>query len=346
MADEQWGSISQDLKQLGGDPALALLKAPLEKLHQVSMAEPKPVPAESMAIVVDILRQMRGAIAAGAAPGDVVKDGPSKFVQPNWSPEQVNQAAQIFQFYLSGQGSEAPPDPTVQVPIVLVAMTASEADQLSTGSGVGDQLADTWPDFGSLRTILEREVPNWTERYGATATDWKPFAGQGGDDRTVVELVSDETTALSENLASRNLAARVAPRFIDIRDLRGDRGLLRGLRDQGCVVVVDGVSMVHPALHVAFHDCYLDPFMTTSIVTISPTDALKEARLLSVVFKLKLGDFEWAKRAADRTVKMSQSMDTTSVNDFGRWMFERVQYFSGTEPEATGVKAFMKYKAV
>ena len=113
MADEQWGPLSQELQQLGDDPALSALKSQLEKLYQASTANSKPVPVEQMSLVVDVLKQMRTAIAAGAAPEAVLKEGTSKFVQPNWTPHQVNQADRIFQIYISGQGLDAVDQPRI-----------------------------------------------------------------------------------------------------------------------------------------------------------------------------------------------------------------------------------------
>jgi hypothetical protein len=343
MANERWKSISEQLLQLRDDPALQDLRVISEKLHQASMAEPKPTQAEGMEAAILVLREMGKALQQGSSIEDVLKTAGSQFYQPNWTPEKVYQAQQILQYYITVAGPDLKTaDPPVEIPVVLVVMTAAEAEQLSTGSGVGDQLADSWREFSELRDMIERDFPDWTQRYDAEPSNWKPF-GTGPGATTVKDLLIAATSDLSGDLARRGQTTTVVPRFINIRHLREDRELLRDLRDGGCVLVVDSISMCHPTLHVAFNDCNLDPFLTTSIVTISPMAlALEKARLFPVVFKRTLGDFEWARRLADRRVKMTQSMDTSDEVELSRWLFERVGYFSGTTGEEAGIKPLMR----
>jgi hypothetical protein len=136
--------------------------------------------------------------------------------------------------------------PRITIPVVIVAMTKQEADDLESGAAFG-----TWPsqlkdEFDSLAPKLD---PGWTARYGATPEDWKPFKTEAVSEliRKTFKLVEQDKCRLP-----------LEPTFIDIRTLRKNRRQLRQLRTGPCLVVMDCISSRHPLLYSAFRASYLD----------------------------------------------------------------------------------------
>jgi len=156
---------------------------------------------------------------------------------------------------------------------VIVAMTLAERRQLLEHPEIlGEQLGlATLEQFKALCSGLAHEGVNWDARYAARREDWKPFAADG---RTVAAIVS----AIASDLNSRDLA-RLRQRFIKVQYYPFDgvqdpmmRRIYREVAQTGCIVMVDEVSMFHPALRDAYVSSQFYNSQQAAVVTVSPFD--------------------------------------------------------------------------
>ncbi|MGC9973401.1 MAG: toll/interleukin-1 receptor domain-containing protein [Bryobacteraceae bacterium] len=147
----------------------------------------------------------------------------------------------------------------VPVPIVLVVMTRQQASQLEDGS------AFPAPDeLSALFTRIRQNVlvtPGWVDRYGPSRESWQPL----GMATTLDQLVRTELQQLG------TVPRPLVPEFIDILQLTDAqaRKQLVALRREGCVVIMDVISMCHPALFDAYRRSLLDAYPRSFLVKIT-----------------------------------------------------------------------------
>ena len=148
----------------------------------------------------------------------------------------------------------------VPVPIVLVVMTRQQASQLEDGS------AFPAPDeLSALYTRIRQNVlvnPTWVERYGPSRESWQPL----GMATSLDQLVRTELQQLG------TIPRPLVPEFIDILQLTDAeaRKQLVALRREGCVVIMDVISMCHPVLFDAYRRSLLDAYPRSFLVKITP----------------------------------------------------------------------------
>ena len=176
-------------------------------------------------------------------------------------------------------------DRRVAVPWVVIALKASEASELAAKTdqvmgGFKPAQRIVWRDqFERLqKTLVATTGTSWPEGfYGHARADWKPF-GQGGHDITtqladVVAGINGEWQEGSrESRLLGDAALHLQPYDFDdyIDDRLGSRATLTGLKDRGCVVLVDEFALLHPALRA-----HAETFLTTqraALVSANPTD--------------------------------------------------------------------------
>lgn len=161
----------------------------------------------------------------------------------------------------------------IRVQVVLLVMTDMEAQQLNS-----EELFEQFKNpvysqqFGSIQQQLTAaQIDCSLRNYGPTPEDWKPFlAGT----ETISELV---TNALRE---VRGFNKPLAPDFRDIRmlapesDERKARASLRLLREEGCMVIMDVISMHHPVIQRAYRRSLLDVYRNIPVLRVAPTDTV------------------------------------------------------------------------
>src|SRR5262249_54966432 len=138
---------------------------------------------------------------------------------------------------------------------------------------------------------------------------------------TIGQLVTQVLDELNKDVGYQ---PPLAPEFQDIRTLHQNRHLLRRLRRDGCVAILDSISLRHPVLQRAFQQSVLDAYPTTSIVTIAPVEpAVAAARKLTVVLKLQFAELEFSKRRLDYEDGRACE-ELSDAQRFEEWLLYRV----------------------
>jgi len=225
---------------------------------------------------------------------------------------------------------------------VLVAMTAAQVQELISGAAFEDYPQTLQDDFEAFREFLEIATPEWAEGYGDRATDWRPFRAEQAVP-TIEELIGKAIQELNDMDEYR---PPLAPQIIDVDALNENRLRLRNLRRDGCVVIIDSISMRHPYLQRALHGSLLDAYPKTSIVTVAPiSQAFEKARELTVVLRLRVADLEFAKRRTDRYDEFGASWETTDEGDLAKWLLDRVRKMGVGAAGSSNILPYMRIQA-
>jgi hypothetical protein len=178
-------------------------------------------------------------------------------------------------------------------------MTRAQANELISKTIFQGEPQILEHGFDELDKFLQIEAADWLDRYGARPEDWKPF-GSGPNDLTLEQLIINALTGLEEEI--KELEYPLAASFGDVIELSTGEGRskLRRIRDSGCIVILDIVSIRHPKLLRAFQQTLLDAYPKTSVVSIAPSEkSYKFATSLAVLVQLKVEEMEFQRRRGD-----------------------------------------------
>lgn len=313
---DMWAQIETELAQLAQDKSAQVFRELVEKLQQWLTIKPPPHSPEIYLTVIESIKAASQQIANGAAPRDVVQQASAGAFVQTVEADRVYQAnGNIFQFLFQEPLQKVnQPAQQVRVPFVLLVMTAKEASELETGDAFNDYPGDYPTDFKALLGIMHGY--DWKNFYGATPQDWRPHF----DTRSIGELVAQMLKMLQTRI---RFAKEIVPEFIDIRQLADDRRRLIEMRERGCVVINDVVSLRHPLIQRSFRRSLLDAFPTTMIVRIAPVaDAFKQKPPQPfITFSETFEDSEFFKRITDFDDTCRQVDEAT---EFGSWFFSHV----------------------
>ncbi len=286
--------LNIDILQLLEDNALSFFHPLLEELRQLSRA--KHYPPEVLSGFLDLIHRMLADIQDGKSMDSLLKQAIfGHYVQPDWDVHSVFQKNKdSFQRVLKDFRDEIKSESQetgVSIPIVLLVMNETEARALEKEevfqSGLHDELR---ADFQELRTLLEERKLEWTKNYAHDPEKWRPFINDASR-LTIKEL-------LEEALAKvKGCVKPLIPEFVDIRTLNNEdkRSDLTELRD-GCVVIMDILSMRHPDIQREFRRSLLDVFPHTLVASIPPFQfTLEEINHRFVIFD-QYTDLEFYKR--------------------------------------------------
>lgn len=314
------GLLLKELSALREDDAFGVIHQALESLQRWlngGVYETKIISA-----VVWLLRQMNVDSGSGrpfrALIGEAVE---GKYIQPAWGVYGLfAEQRPIFEYILIQLSKyikdESPGD---GVPIVLVVMNEAEVLELIQGSAFEGYPEELRTDFDELQSILVTNgVGEWTRCYRQTADEWRPFAARGSE-FSVRQLVEEVLGA------SERGAPAFTPFFIDVRTLDSNRWLLMKLRNEGCVVIVDSISMRHPAIQRAFQQSLLDAYPKTSVVNLAPIQSAFElVRKMRVFLRLQVSDLEFDKRRRYRFEEYGGCREIHERDEFEQWLSDRV----------------------
>jgi hypothetical protein len=296
--DGAWGKVTTALTGVELNPLAAAFDPLLEKLRRFAEQRTKlDIPPEVYWAFADLITRLN----ADAAPArdlrtlvDEFLD--NRYLSENWPWLAVYQAnTQFFVKQLREWQARLPNQPVAQpVPIVLVVMTHQEALDLGAGAAFQDEPGDMQAFFADLRSLVEANAADagWVHRYADARQDWKPY-GEGG--ATLSNLVQNELDSAGQAFEPPK---PFVGKFISIRDLAepNNRMKLRDLRENGCVVILDVLSLCHPAIHAAYRHSLLDAYSKTFLVKVGQLVPLANfQRELTLRVKRKL-DLEFSNR--------------------------------------------------
>jgi hypothetical protein len=195
------------------------------------------------------------------------------------------------------------------VPIVLAVMTRSEADELEDGTA----FQGTHPELIQQFTNLKNQMPqggsgDWVQRYGSVPEEWVPYEGSP----SIGRMVRDELARIST--ANQSLYAK----FVDIRALNAaeTRSRLKQLRYQGCVVIMDLLSICHPRLHEAYLRSMLFAQEKVMLVQMSPFGSFPPLSEVTLTFKKRLDLEFWDRFKLDRDMNCKRIGDEVDLQRF------------------------------
>jgi hypothetical protein len=156
------------------------------------------------------------------------------------------------------------PDYEIGLPVVVVTMTGEEAESLLGDTPPG-QVADIVQGFGLPPEAVRA-------RYGASRADWRPF---GAESRTIAQVLDVAVAGVNDpDLLLRGRKIRLQPYLLD--DLLSydpaHSLLFRDIARNGCLVVADELSLLHPDVEAAFRASPLHDGAQVSLITLSPGD--------------------------------------------------------------------------
>jgi hypothetical protein len=337
-----WNKIKDDLAQFCRERRYEPFYPLLEKLQRWSNAQ--AYSADIIETFITLIRHMSDELAKGHSIQDVLDQTLSgQYVQPDWDVNSVFQTnGNIFQVILGGFRKDVEPEtsmPIISVPIILLVMNSTEAGELTEGAIWGAYPEIIRADFDNLQIFLSGNgLDDWIQQYGVTPQVWRPFSN---DERaeTIEQLINRVLSSI------KGYTAIFVPEFIDIRTINYDenRHRLRELRREGCVVIVDSISMRHPTLHREFHRSGLDAYPFTSVVSIAPIhSAFDVLREMALVIQIRTSDMEFTKRRYDDDEDYGICEELCDEHRFRRWFMDRVRKLSGTKAAPqTGIRPYM-----
>ena len=159
----------------------------------------------------------------------------------------------------------------------VLAMTGDEArDVYDHPDLVKNELGKRSFDFFSSVTERLLGGGDWATHYGGLRRNWQPFGGDSVQALldNVVEAINEQTVVPKRD-QSALLGNRIRLRYYAFEPAAFKQGsvewpLLDAMRSRGCLVLVDELSTLHPALHGTGNVFLSDPSVT--VATLSGLD--------------------------------------------------------------------------
>ncbi len=269
-----WDEIKNEVTTLIDDAEYKSVRPMLQHLQSIALTE-----QTSPDVTEGLLRAVKGIQQDSEQPGEsaraIANRAAGGFVQPDWKVDDVVNVNGDFkkiyvQFFDYNAKKIEEVLQTIEIDIVPVVMTAAEAQDLITGNIFNDYVDPVYQqEFNGLLELLEeRKIVDWLKRYGKKPEDWTPFKDT---DATLDKLITDTLASM------QGYDKPLVPAYTDIRTLNDEtrRRDLKMMRQRGCVVILDTISVRHPSLQRAYRRSLLDAFPETLIVRVAPVnDAL------------------------------------------------------------------------
>jgi hypothetical protein len=203
-----------------------------------------------------------------------------------------------------------------KINIVLLVMNNSEAQELYSGSVFSDYNIELRENFRNLKLQLTNNgVITWVNHYESDSTQWQPF---NSDSRNITQLINE----VIEQVESQSI---IVSQFIDIRKLNEDNPnslkLLKKLRDEGCIIIMDVISMQHPEMQRLFKSTALDASSNTLLLMVAPIHSVFDVvKSITGVIKQRI-DLEFYRRL---TLSDGKCMKTADNHIFRNWLIGKV----------------------
>jgi hypothetical protein len=159
--------------------------------------------------------------------------------------------------------------PIIGVPLVVAAMTKSEATDLCNNPDViGEQLGTAAQKrFAAIRDAL---VGDLAARYGAARDEWRSPDSNLSVGKLAVEVIQTLASAKLSRLYGRAIKLQRYPFEALITGPAELREVYREMADAGCVLVVDELSLFHPVVRQAVASSPMVLSRSAAILTVSP----------------------------------------------------------------------------
>lgn len=264
---------------------------------------------------------------------DVVHQN-GEYNQPSWDVGKVFQTTGAqFNFFIGKHVKvEGPKVTGIKMPILLLVANDTEINELVTGAafkGHPQSTADSFNQFTEKLTV--NGVVNWKRKYGSSPQDWQPLFDENVPSQSIGDIVENCIAHLSVDESQFDLI----PFFVDIRQVNEpeNRKVLLALRDKGCIVIIDSLSVHHPKIMQEFHRSFLDASAKTSLTVISPyANLFNLARNIQMNVCIQVSDMDFVKRKQQREDKHGVISQTADQEDFEYWLETYVKELKKSYP--------------
>lgn len=291
-------SITVDWINLLNNDHLTRFRPLIEELRKLSYPNiPNRFNSSQSQQIIQIFQSTSRSLTSGDSLRKVFKTSRDSFITIDPSMEQ----------YLQFLGYE--------INIVLLVMNHSEAEELCSEIVFSDYNIELRENFQQLKqTLADNGVIDWVDHYQSTSEEWQPF----NEDKNITQLIDE----VIEDVNSRSI---IVSRFIDIRELNQDNDnsfrLLKKLRDKGCIVIMDVISMQHPEMQRLFKSTALDASSNTLLLMVAPIHSVFDVvTSITSVIKQRI-DLEFYRRL---TLSDSKSMKTADNLFFRSWLIDKM----------------------
>jgi hypothetical protein len=317
---EKGKEVQEKLHQLLENESFAKLHPYLEQLQQFLRAQ--QYTPEMIESFVEIFQSMNDDIQAGKTVSDVLHIASlGQYNQPGWDVNTVNQSnGSIYQFVFNSFRGEAETSasPSIEIPIILLAMDTTELQELVSYEVFQGYRPEIRKNFIKFKKHIDKIMPRWQDHYGDAPELWQPFSSSAN----TTNIKSLVIKALKDSQVNQGIAAPFNPSFKNIHTIDSDRVLLKNLRRNGCVIILDIISMTHPKILKAFHQSLLDAHPDNYVLVFTPGDSItKEVHKLTLALELCMSDFEFVKMCKDPNEEYYARCEEISQEwKFQRWL--------------------------
>jgi hypothetical protein len=324
--------IQNRLSKLLSDQSFADFHPFLQLLQQWFSA--KAYSPEIFEACVEIFQQMNGVVQSGQSVSDALRQASEGgFVQPGWTADTVNQSGRdiiqnIFNVFRDKVDIDSPRP--IEIPIVLLTMNEIEVAELLSLSAFDGYPAKFKKDFVKLKKCLDKEIPAWPSHYKNTFELWQPF--NNVKNAIGIKSVVIQALEIAQNEHEQKTLFQAS--FQDIHGVIRDRSFLKKLRRDGCVVIMDIISMAHPAIFKSFQRSLLDAYPETHVLIFAPTySIIEEVRNLTVGFEFCMSELEFVQRRYEHG-EGYRCKEVFEESDFRHWL-------NGRFDERTGILQYL-----
>jgi hypothetical protein len=317
MPFDTWEALDAEVQRIDADAAYKPLRPLVDKLLALVGARTPDI-ATARLLLIAITSVRDGQVRPDDLI-DVVQKTRSGFYQPGWDVNTVLQANRdvVIQVMFDAMPQLKSADAGIPVPIVPVVMTAQEAAELASGRAFDGHPDVLCADFKLLHDhLVAVGLADWQTHYRDKPEDWWPF-GTGPAGRTIAEHASEALTLLN---GAHESPKKLVPQFHDVRALSKARPLVQQLRSKGCIVILDAISIRHPALLAAFQRTLLDAYPGTAVLTLAPRDeSFTLVRSMIYSLQLRLNESELSVRMNDPLEPFGVCQELTAMERFPGW---------------------------
>lgn len=229
----------------------------------------------------------------------------------------------------------------------VLAMVREEADAIATNPElIKDELGKRSYEF--FTRLTGQLAHDWPKRYGPSRRDWQPF-GNGSIRKLLDEVVAtiNQQTIVPKRDQTALLGNRIRLRHYPFDPKVFEPGAagwkqLEAMRARGCLMLVDELSVLHPALHGKGDVFLTDPAVT--VATLSGLDPMACSLDELIDSPQKIGAL------VDRFLNKLDPRCELSINNkarIRRWLRQAVpEALSGTEAQGADPDRRSQFRAL
>jgi hypothetical protein len=338
-AQEDTDKLRAELRRFYALPEYKPFRPLLERLEPyLTVGNRIGVVRQGLALTTALQQGQQGGVQTRSSMQDVAIGFVNEGLQAEGSIVQV-QGDILLTLFQQALPEIKVPEPSVDVAFVLLAMIDSEAAALGSKTAFANEIPILEENFVSLENHLKASgCANWADNYAAAPEQWRPRG-----DRYIADHVREALAALNE---SGEFSKRLTAKFYDIRVLGSGRpqgrALVRRLRSSGCVVIVDAISLRHPALLRAYQRSLLDVFPSTSVLTLTPdVNSLQLMHGMVYALQISLQESEFGLRLKD-PLEGFACRANSELDSIVPWLVERVRKIYASAAPLDGIRGQMQ----